>query len=83
MTLDWATRKCLRFQAFNDFLTAHQEALSSHPCLQSKGVNFVLEAISIWPGEGNIPVLIDTGVLFQNYRYLYISIHKYIFVLFM
>ena len=48
-----------------------------------KRVNFVLEAISIWPGEGNIPVLIDTGVLFQNYRYLYISIHKYIFVLFM
>ena len=47
-----------------------------------KRVNFVLKAISIWPGEGNIPVLIDTGVLFQNYRYLYISIHKYIFILF-
>ena len=48
-----------------------------------KRVNFVLEAISIWPGEGNIPVLIDTGVQFRNYRYLYISIHKYIFLLFM
>ena len=28
-------------------------------------------------------VLIDTGVPFQDYYYLYISIHKYIFVLFM
>ena len=45
-----------------------------------KRVNFVLKAISIWPGEGNIPVLIDTGVLFQNYRFyifLYINIYLY------
>ena len=46
-------------------------------------VNFVSKAISIWLGERNILVLIDTGVPFWDYYYLFISIHKYIFVLFM
>ena len=39
----------------------------------AKGVNFVLEVVWIWLGEQDISV----------YHYLYISIHKYIFVLLM
>ena len=49
----------------------------------NKGVNFVLKAISVWSGERNILVWVDTGVTFRVYCYLYISIRKYIFVLFM
>ena len=45
-----------------------------------KGVNFVLEAVLVWLGERNISVLVDTDVPFRENCYLYISIHKYMFV---
>ena len=48
--------------------------------LTSKIVNFVQEAISVWPRERNILVPVDTGIPFRDYRYLYISIHIYIYI---
>ena len=37
--------------------------------VQNKGVNFVPEAILVWPSKQNISVPINTSVQFQNYRY--------------
>ena len=49
---------------------------SKHP----KGVNFIPEAVMVWPRERNILVAVDNDAPFWDYRYLYISIHKYMFV---
>ena len=47
---------------------------------QPKGVNFILEAVTVWPRERNISIVVDNDAPFRDYRYLYISIHKYMFV---
>ena len=37
---------------------------------QSKGVNFVLEAVSVWLKKRYISIPINIGVPSQNYRYI-------------
>ena len=49
-----------------------------------KGVNFLLEAISVWLGNRNISIPVDTSVPFRVYHYfliyIYIYINEYIYV---
>ena len=47
---------------------------------ESKEVNFLPKAILVWLVERNILVSFDTGIPFQDYRCLYISIHTYIYI---
>ena len=46
----------------------------------TKGINFVLEAVSIWLEKRNISILVNTGVhfgIFAIYIFLYINIYLY------
>ena len=38
-----------------------------------------LGPFQFWPEKQNISVLVDIGVPFQDYNFLFISTHKYIF----
>jgi hypothetical protein len=51
---------------------SNENSQSTQLTQQIKVVNTVLEDVSIWSGEQNISISIDTGVPFQNthnYRY--------------
>ena len=47
-----------------------------------KGVNFVPDAIPVWPVEWYISVTVNTDVSFRVYRYfLYLYIYIYIIII--
>ena len=79
----------VKYYLYNIFITNTTSDTIVQVCSSSmlfsvpvtKGVNFILEVVSVWPGERNISVLVDINVPFQVYCYIYF-IHKYIFVLF-
>ena len=51
---------------------SNENSQSTQLTQQIKVVNTVLEDVSIWSGEWNISISIDTGVLFQNtHNYCY------------